>query len=93
MLDIYPACIVKSTAGRDKGLYFIVTDVVDDKYVLLCDGDLRRIDKPKRKKVKHLKPTGICVEYLREKISSGSKVTNADIRKNLSLKLKESGLV
>lgn len=46
--------IVKSKAGRDKGESFIVYDIIDDNYVLLVDGKLRKISRPKKKKVKHL---------------------------------------
>ena len=32
--------IVYSIAGRDRGRYFIVVDIIDDNYVLISDGDL-----------------------------------------------------
>lgn len=42
-----------SMAGHDKGsLYYIVAEDAD--YVSLCDGRLRTLDKPKRKKKKHI---------------------------------------
>ncbi|MDD6799586.1 MAG: RNA-binding protein [Firmicutes bacterium] len=46
---------VKSKAGRDKGRYFIVTAVSED-YVWLSDGMLRKLEKPKKKKKKHVEP-------------------------------------
>ena len=46
--------IVKSRAGRDKGGVFLVYEIVDNEYVLLVDGKLRKIDNPKKKKQKHL---------------------------------------
>jgi len=46
--------IVKSKAGRDKGRIFIVCHVLDENFVLVCDGDLRKLNSPKKKKVKHL---------------------------------------
>ena len=45
---------VKSRAGRDKGNVYIVTKIIDDKYVEVVDGDLRKLEKPKKKKVMHL---------------------------------------
>jgi len=38
-------------------LALVIKGIVDDKNVLVADGDLRRIEKPKRKKIKHLRVT------------------------------------
>lgn len=46
---------VLSKAGRDKGRYFIVLSIIDENYVMICDGRHRRLENPKKKKVKHLK--------------------------------------
>lgn len=51
---IVPGAIVRSKAGRDKFRFFVVIDVVDNDYVTIADGDLRKIDSPKKKKIKHL---------------------------------------
>lgn len=45
---------VKSRAGRDKGNVLIVVEIIDEQYVHVVDGDLRKLEKPKKKKVKHL---------------------------------------
>lgn len=45
----------QSTAGRDEGRVFIIVGTPDKNFVLLCDGELRRLEKPKRKKLKHIK--------------------------------------
>ena len=44
--------IVKSTAGRDKNTFFVVTEVVGT-YAVICDGKHRPLEKPKMKKLKH----------------------------------------
>ncbi len=44
-----------STAGRDKGRVFLILDTLDSDFVLLADGKLRSLEKPKRKKLKHTK--------------------------------------
>ena len=43
--------VVISTAGRDSGNPFLVTDC-DDVYAYLCDGKIRPVEKPKKKKTK-----------------------------------------
>ncbi len=50
--------IAKSTAGRDRGRIFIIVGVLDDSHVLVADGRLRKIEKPKKKKLKHLGTDG-----------------------------------
>ena len=81
--DIEIADIVLSVNGRDKGkLFFVIKK--EDIYALLCDGKSRRIDKPKRKKMKHmrLKQRSDCKTAT--KIRSGLKVTNSEVRRALA---------
>ena len=52
--DITVGQVVKSRAGRDAGNVFLVLEIVDDKHVLIVDGDKRPLEKPKKKKIKHL---------------------------------------
>lgn len=76
--------IVVSRAGRDTGKKFVVVRVLDLLFVEISDGDLRRIENPKKKKIKHLEITCEKVESLEEKLKSNSKITNAEIRKALA---------
>ncbi len=76
--------IVVSRAGRDAGRKFVVVKVIDELFVEICDGDLRRVEKPKRKKIKHLDITDEIAEGLAEKLRSGGRITNAEVRKALA---------
>ena len=67
--------LVVSKSGRDKGRMLVVTKVIDENYVLIADGDLRKIEKPKVKKVKHLSYAGTS-EYNED-------ITNSQLRKML----------
>ena len=53
--EIKLGSVVFSTAGRDSGRFYVVVEIVDDKFVKIADGDLRRIATPKIKKIKHVK--------------------------------------
>ncbi|MBR5257833.1 MAG: hypothetical protein IK019_05040 [Clostridia bacterium] len=53
--SIVPGCLVKSKAGRDEGRLFLVIESLDENYVLLSDGDTRKVSRPKKKKLKHLR--------------------------------------
>ncbi|NLT98024.1 MAG: RNA-binding protein, partial [Christensenellaceae bacterium] len=70
--------VVESKAGRDKGRLLIITGIVDEQYVTIADGDLRVLERPKKKKLKHLKLRPEGLESIAEKLSSGAKVFNAE---------------
>lgn len=46
--------VVRSKKGKDEGKVYIIMDIIDDDLLLLVDGKLRKLDRPKKKKVKHL---------------------------------------
>ncbi|HCX65467.1 MAG TPA: RNA-binding protein [Eubacteriaceae bacterium] len=75
--------VVRSNAGRDKGRFFIVVSIEDERYVSIADGDLRKADKKKRKKRKHLAKTNHVNRTIQQKYESGLKVSNADLRRAL----------
>ncbi|UOO38702.1 KOW domain-containing RNA-binding protein [Oscillospiraceae bacterium CM] len=75
--------IVTSVNGRDKGKRFFVVDVADN-FVYLCDGKSRRLEKPKRKKLKHVRFETKSGCRAAEKIRSRQKVTNSDLRRALA---------
>lgn len=68
--------VVKSKNGRDAGGIFLVYKVLDEEYVEIVDGKRRTIEKPKKKKIKHL-----MIYNSVEKIDSG--ILDAHIRKLL----------
>ena len=78
------ADLVKSLSGRDKNRIFMVMEVLDSNYVLIADGSLRKLETPKKKKIKHLEKTHFVLnERLLQKISEGKKITNAELRKSI----------
>lgn len=77
--------VVLSTAGRDEGKYYIVIDMISDNYVLLVDGRLRTENKPKKKKLRHLRFTDIIAEEIKSDILSGKELSNSTIRRYLQL--------
>lgn len=81
--DISIGQVVKSKAGRDKGRIFIVYSVIDNQNLLIVDGDLRRLDNPKKKKIKHLIIYNTVLPELEYKLKNKVKINNAYIRKLL----------
>lgn len=75
--------IVSSKAGRDKDKLFAVIQIIDNSYVMIADGDLRKIEKPKKKKVRHLQKYNMINSELKEKLENGKKVDNIYLRREL----------
>lgn len=45
--------LARSIAGHDKGNVYVIMNV-EDAYIYLVDGNIRPLDKPKKKKEKHV---------------------------------------
>ena len=61
---------------------------------IFLDGDLRKIDRPKKKKIKHLSFTNILAEDIRSTILSDGKISNSKIRKFLQVEdINRGGLI
>ncbi len=71
--------VVYSTAGRDEGRFFMVLEIVDDSFVSIVDGDIRKLGRPKRKKVKHLRNTGEVLDGIAAKVLTSAKIYDAEI--------------
>ena len=82
-MEIDKSSLVVSKAGRDQGQLFYVIDA-DEQYVYLADGKSRRLEKPKRKKRKHVEQVPRTESRIAEKIRNGEKVLNSELRKELA---------
>lgn len=82
-MEVDKSSLVVSKAGRDQGQLFYVTDA-DEQYVYLADGKSRRLEKPKRKKRKHIEQIPRTESRIAEKIRNGEKVLNSELRKELA---------
>ncbi len=82
-MEVLIGSVVRSKAGRDKGDLFIVLSR-EGEYAYLANGDLRKVDTPKKKKLKHLQPSGKVSEFIKNKLETVGKVTNSEVRKALA---------
>lgn len=88
-LDYVLGQVVFSKCGRDKNKPFIIVGI-EEEYVYLADGKLRKIDSPKLKKKKHIQCTLTVIEWIEQKIIEENKLTNSDVRKALEEYLEQS---
>ncbi len=83
-MSFEPGQTVISRAGRDRGKVYVVYRVLDDRYVLVVNGLNRRVERPKKKNVKHLQPYNQLLDAeVRERVRQG-KVTNQELRRVLA---------
>ena len=76
--------VVIATAGRDRKRAFVVTDMPEEGYVLMADGDTRRLDNPKKKKTKHLRPKPVRMDTL-ARLRETNCLKDSDIRAFLAV--------
>lgn len=73
-----------SKAGHDKlKLYVIMNE--DSEYVYLVDGDLKPIDKPKKKSKKHIQIINKMDETIQNKLETKQIIYNEDIKRAIKL--------
>lgn len=74
-MKVVKGSVVKSLAGRDQGSYYVAVSA-EDRFVFIADGRERKLEKPKRKNVKHISPT--------LKVIDTQELTNKKLKKLLS---------
>ena len=87
--DINISDVVVSTAGRDAGKWFYVI-AEDTIYLLLANGKDRTLDKPKRKKRKHVQKVLRSETRVADKLRNGDKVLNGELRRDLAFLAREN---
>ncbi|MDX8363054.1 MULTISPECIES: KOW domain-containing RNA-binding protein [Bacillaceae] len=68
------------TQGRDAGQYAIIIKSVDERFVLLADGEKRKYDRPKKKNIQHLEFFDYVSPEVQNSISETGRVTNGKLR-------------
>ena len=82
-MEIERAHLVEATAGREKGKIFYVMDA-EGEYLFLADGKSRRVEAPKRKKLKHVRFIADTGDRVATKIRQSEKITNSELRKAIA---------
>jgi len=75
--------VVLSRAGRDQGHVFVIVDVIDENYVAIANGCQRKVDNPKKKKIKHLVAKPELLEEISKKIFSKKRIFDSEVRNKL----------
>lgn len=80
---IRPGALVRSLAGRDQGIRYLVLRQVDERRVMVVNGRQRSVDRPKVKNRRHLEVLAWAEPTLALRLERGDRVTDQDILKAL----------
>lgn len=75
MDNIRVGSVVRALAGREKGRCFVAA-AIDGGFVYIADGKERKLEKPKRKSMKHISPADAFIDT--------DALTNKKLRRLLS---------
>ena len=85
----YTGWIVRATAGRDRdGIFCVIGVEQETGLLLLADGKRRKVSRPKRKKLGHVKP---LTDHLHgfdhpamQKLTQGEALSDKELRRALA---------
>lgn len=72
--------IVKVLRGREQDKYAVIIRLIDDRFVLIADGDKRKFDQPKKKNLLHLQLMDDVSSEVADSINETGRVTNGKLR-------------
>ena len=79
MREVSAGMFARSLAGHDKGTLSLICGT-EDVYLMLADGRTRTADHPKKKKIRHTQVDYTILPEIAEKLASGQKLTDQEIR-------------
>ena len=77
-------CFGVSRAGHDRNEIYVIINS-DEEYVYLADGKSKTVDKPKKKKKKHVQIIMHIDQDIEKKLSQDKLLINEDIKRAIKL--------
>lgn len=78
-MNKYIGCFATSIAGHDHNNIYVIIDA-DDEYVYLVDGKIRKVNNPKKKKLKHVQLIKRTDDTIAGMINNNVALSNEDIK-------------
>jgi ribosomal protein L14E/L6E/L27E len=72
--------MVRSTAGRDSGTYYLIVGFTGDRSVQAANGAKHRIAGPKKKNLKHLRVTMAVAQEIEKAFNAGKPVSDTQVQ-------------
>ena len=83
MREFEVGMMAKSLSGHDKDSLYVIMDTKDD-FVFLVDGKIRTLDKPKKKRKKHIQIIYEKPQMIVEKLEKNETIQNEDIKRSIN---------
>lgn len=77
----------RSKAGHDKNKLYLISKI-EDEFVYLVDGKIRTIDKPKKKRIKHIQIDYQVDAQIKTKLDANALLQNEEVKRAIMLKEK-----
>ena len=97
MVEYKKGYFAKSKAGHDKGKTYIIIEGTEETgkadIVMVADGSVKTLEKPKKKRTKHLQVVLKCDKVIFEKMANGQSLNNEDIKEAIEnyINIEEKG--
>ena len=78
-MNKYIGCFATSIAGHDHNNIYVIIDA-DDEYVYLVYGKIRKVNNPKKKKLKHVQLIKRTDDTIAGRINNNVALSNEDIK-------------
>ncbi|WP_082235749.1 KOW domain-containing RNA-binding protein [Halobacillus massiliensis] len=72
--------VVHIVQGREAGQYAVIIDILDDRFLLLADGEKRKYDRPKKKNLQHVELLDFVSPEVQNSLLETGRVTNGKLR-------------
>lgn len=92
VVNISMGQLVTSVAGRDQMQVYLVVGIKNNKILSLVNGRERKMAKPKQKNIRHVNVLKSIAKGLAEKLQSGMKITDEEIRQAIQVLYKPDNL-
>lgn len=88
--DLRLGQLVTSRAGRDSGKPFFIIGRLDERYVVVADGETRGVGRPKRKNVRHVRPHTYVDENLAARLERDDLPSDVELKAMLEQAVREA---
>ncbi len=75
--------LVRSIRGRDRNQYYLIIEMVGEKFINAVNGKNHPLSKPKKKNLKHVKVMMLVAKEIENKFANGNQVTDSEIRASI----------
>ena len=72
--------VVRIRQGREAGQFAVVIRIIDERFVLLADGEKRKYDRPKKKNLHHIEVMDFISPEVQSSLLETGRVTNGKLR-------------